>query len=137
MQADEPNQMTYRVFIVDDHPLVRNALKRLLAQEPSLEVSGEAVSAEDALEQLQCVRPDITLVDFSLPGMDGVELIRRLSRSYPGLRCLMISVHHEQLYIDKALAAGASGYIVKGGDPDAILTAVIRVMQGGVVVEKA
>lgn len=136
-QADEPTQTSYRVFIVDDHSLVRAALKRLLTQESSLEVTGEAASAESALDMLKAARVDIMLVDFSLPGMDGVELIRRLSQSHPGVHCLMVSAHQEQFYIDKALAAGARGYVVKGGDPDAIPRAITKVMHGEVVVEKA
>lgn len=136
-QVDEPTQTRYRVFIVEDHPLVRGALKQLLAQEPSLEVTGEAASAESALDMLEGGCPDVMLVDFSLPGMDGVELVRKLSQSHPGVRCLMVSAHHEQFYVDQALEAGASGYIVKGSDIAVIPLAITRVMHGEVVIEKA
>jgi DNA-binding NarL/FixJ family response regulator len=124
----------YRVFVVEDHPLVRRALKRLLSEDPSLEVVGEATSAEDALVVLSDMQSDIVLMNFSLPGMNGVELIRQLRRSYPEMRCLMVSSHHERYYVDAALAAGAHGYVLKD-DPEMLLRAVAGVLRGETVVE--
>lgn len=124
----------HRVFIVEDHPRVRRALSDFLSGEPDLEVAGEAASAEEALVKLGNPAPDLCLIDFSLPGIDGAELIRRLSRTHPDMRCLMVSSHHEQFYIDTALAAGARGYVLKG-EPDALLRAITGALRGETVVE--
>lgn len=122
------------IFIVDDHPLIRRVFKQVLDLEPSFVVVGEAVSAEDALQQLECAAPDLCLIDFSLPGMDGAELIRKLSWTRPGLLCMVVSSHHEPLYAKLALEAGACGFVTKG-DPDVLLSAITRVLRGEVVVE--
>lgn len=124
----------YRVFIVDDHRLVRRALRAVLAFEPTVEVVGEAASAEEALACLDGHKPDISLVDFSLPGMNGTALIRQLSRTHPSMACLMVSSHHEQLYVSAALAAGARGYVLKG-DSDILVRAITGVLRGEIVVE--
>lgn len=131
-QVDTPQ--SNRIFIVDDHPLIRRVFKQLLDLEPSFVVVGEAVSGEDALRQLECAAPDLCLIDFSLPGMNGTELIRKLSRTRPGLLCMVVSSHHEPLYAKLALEAGASGFVTKG-DPDVLLGAIARVLRGEVVVE--
>lgn len=129
-----PRRPPSRVFIVDDHPLVRRALGRLLGLEPGLRVVGEAASAEEALAQLGENLPDLLLVDFSLPGVDGAELVRRLGRTHPGVCCLVVSSHHEALYVQAALAAGARGYVTKG-DADGLTLAIRRVLAGEVVVQ--
>lgn len=134
-QVDKLIKTIYRAFIIEDYPPVREALKSLLTQEPWLKVVGEATSAESALDRLPDERPDIVLVNYSLPGMNGIELIRRLNQSQPELRCLIVSAYHEHFYIASALDAGARGYVVKGGNPKAILRAIARVMAGEVVVE--
>lgn len=122
-----------RIFIVDDHPLIRRALHRLLDLEPGLVTVGEAASAEDALEQLAHNPPDLLLVDFSLPGMDGAQFVRAFGRQHPGVRCLVVSSHHETPYVDAALAAGAHGYVTKG-DVAALVGAIHRVLGGEIVV---
>lgn len=133
--TDDPDR-TCRLFIVDDHPLVRRSMRGLLDLEPDFEVVGEADSAERALELLAEPLPDLVLVDYSLPGMNGVELVQRLGASYPGLYCLVVSSHHERFYVDAALATGARGYVLKG-EPDALLRAVVGVLRGETVVETA
>jgi DNA-binding NarL/FixJ family response regulator len=123
-----------RIFIVDDHPLIRRIFKQILDLDPDVVVIGEAVSGEDALRQLERAAPDLCLIDFSLPGIDGAELVRQLRKKRPGLRCMVVSSHHEPLYIEQALAAGACGFVTKG-DPDVLLGAIARVLRGEVVVE--
>jgi DNA-binding NarL/FixJ family response regulator len=123
-----------RIFIVDDHPLIRRVFKQVLDLEPNFVVVGEAASGEDALRQLERAAPDLCLIDFSLPGMDGAELIRKLSRTRPELLCMVVSSHHEPLYAKLALEAGACGFVTKG-DPDVLLGAIARVLRGEVVVE--
>ncbi len=123
-----------RIFIVDDHPLIRRVLYQLLSLEPSLTVVGEAVSAEDALLQLDRGLPDLLLVDFSLPGMDGAQLIQKLREKHPLACCVVISSYYEAFYVKRALDAGAHGYVTKG-DPDVLIGAISRVLQGEIVVE--
>lgn len=123
-----------RIFIVDDHPLMRRALHRLLNLEPGFVTVGEAASAEDALEQLADNPPDLMLVDFSLPGMDGAAFVRAFGQQHPGVRCLVLSSHHEPPYVDAALSAGARGYVTKG-DATTLVGAIHRVLSGEIVVQ--
>lgn len=125
----------YRVFIVDDHPLIRKVLAHALTCQPDLEVVGVAASAEEALEALAALSPHLALVDYSLPGMNGVDLIRQLRRTHPDTCSVMCSSHHEPFYIDAALGAGACGYVVKG-EPDALLQAISNVLAGHTTVQK-
>lgn len=132
--ADSPVPDKVNDVIVEDHPLVRRVLKRLLNEEPSLAVVGDAGSAEDALVVLAGTSPDVVLVDFSLPGMNGAELIEQLQRTHPEARCLAVSSYDENYYVDSALAAGARGYVVKG-EPDVLLHAIAEVLKGHTVIE--
>ncbi len=123
-----------RLYIVDDHPLMRKVLSQTLNRTNDLSVIGSAPSAEAALEELSQLEPDLVLVDYSLPGMNGVELIKRLQKSHPRTPCLLISSWQERVLIDAALAAGARGYVVKS-DPDILLQAINDVLEGHVVVK--
>lgn len=129
-----PLRPASRIFIVDDHPLMRRALHRLLSLEPGLTLVGEAASAEEALTRLEGDPPDLLLIDFSLPGMDGAQFVRTLGRRHPGVCCLVISSHHETLYVNAALAAGAHGFVTKG-DATALVGAIHRVLGGEIVVQ--
>lgn len=102
------------VFIVEDHAAVRKMLGRLIRRSDGLALCGEAGSAEAALEQLPSCGPQLVLVDISLPGMDGIELIRVLHERYPHLVLLAISGHDESVYAVPAIRAGARGYVMKG-----------------------
>lgn len=113
----------YKVFLVEDHPVLRRELRQLLDRETDLEVIGEAVSAEDALAQLPSLKPHLLTVDFSLPGMSGVELVRQLRQERPELGCLVITGHIDDIYRHAALAAGAKAFIDKA-EPDAIVAAL-------------
>ncbi|MBX3011450.1 MAG: response regulator transcription factor [Caldilineaceae bacterium] len=102
-----------KVFIVEDHPIMRQSYLLVLKRAPELIVCGEAQSAEEALIHIPIATPDIVLVDFSLPGMNGLELVQILQQEHPQLPTVVISGHHEETFIEGILAAGATGYIVK------------------------
>lgn len=105
---------TIRIYLVDDHAILRMALREKLEREADLTVCGEAISAEEALGEVTAVEPDLVLIDVSLPGMSGIELARRLRKQHPELPLAMLSGHRERSHVEQALAAGAQGYIVKG-----------------------
>ncbi|MEC9482025.1 MAG: response regulator transcription factor [Halomonas sp.] len=119
-----------RVFIVEDHPLMRDMLLEFLALEEGIDVIGTAESAESALEHLDGASTDLVLIDMSLPGMSGIELLGQLRQRYPDMRFAMLSGHGERHYVEQAFAAGASGYILKG-EPDDVPRAIYRVLEGG------
>lgn len=119
------------IFIVEDHPVMRQGLRSLLEREADLTICGEAPSGEAALEQIGPPLPDLVLIDVSLPGMSGIELARSLRERYPGLPLAMLSGHGEKSHVEQALAAGASGYILKGHAVN--LPAAVRQVMGGKV----
>lgn len=121
-----------RVFIVDDHPVVREGFRRLLEQTEGFVVTGEAGSGEETLETLSAGEVDLALVDISMDGMDGIELTRRLQETDPRLRVLIVSVHDETHYVKDALDAGAKGYVLKDHVHSALTEAVDDVMNGEV-----
>jgi len=117
------------VFVVEDNVLLVTTLVRFLREQGKLKVVGVAPSAEAALEQLSNMKVDVLLVDVSLPGMNGIDLVAIVHRQHPNLPCLMLSGHNEANYVRRALAVGASGYVTKN-DPLAILTAIQQVITG-------
>lgn len=117
------------VFVVEDHSVMREMLREFLAMEADIEVTGVAESAEAALEQFADAVPDLVLIDMSLPGMSGIELVRRLRLEHPGLYCAMLSGHGEGRYLRQAFDAGANGYILKG-EPDEVPRAIQQILQG-------
>jgi len=118
------------VFLVEDHPKVRKQLELLVTGLAGLDLVGEVDSAEAALAALESVTPGLLLVDISLPGMSGIELVQRLHEKHQDCRCLMVSGHVDTAYVRAAERAGAKGFVAKG-DPDELLTAVEEVMNGG------
>ncbi len=119
-----------RIFIVDDHPVFREGLTVLIQQEADLTVCGEANDAAAALAALERSKPDLVLVDISLPGRSGLELIKDLRAAHPEAAVLVISMHDETLYADRVLRAGGRGYILKQEGPDKILQAIRQVLEG-------
>lgn len=122
--------MTLKIFIVEDHAIMRATLNGFLKSKPGLEVAGMAATAAEALEGLAEVEADLALIDVRLPGMSGLELAEQLHEKYPGLVCLMLSGHGEVPYIRHAFRARARGYILKGRPPE-LLEAIQAVSQGG------
>jgi DNA-binding NarL/FixJ family response regulator len=123
-----------RILIVDDHPIVRQGLAQLIAQEKELEVCGEADDAATALEAVRNLAPDVAVLDLMLKGSNGVELIREMKSRNPSVRILVISMHDEAIYAERALKAGAHGYIMKQKATDEVLSALRKVLAGEVYV---
>lgn len=123
------------ILIVDDHAIVRHGIRQTLALCPSFDICGEAENGWEAIEQVRHHAFDLVLLDMSLPGPSGVELIRRLHQEQPQLRILVLSMHREGQLAAKALKAGASGYLTKGCEPEILLIAVKKVAAGGRFIE--
>jgi two-component system invasion response regulator UvrY len=123
-----------KILLVDDHAIVRSGLRRLLATLAQTEIL-EAANGRDALSAVRAEHPDLVILDLNLPGLGGLELIRRLLQEEKATRILVFSMHAEPLYAVRALEAGAIGYLSKNVSPDELLTAVKRVGAGGRYVE--
>jgi two-component system, NarL family, invasion response regulator UvrY len=126
-----------RVLIADDHSIVRDGLKRILASTPDLEVVGEAASGDAALALVKANDYDIAMLDMSMPGLSGIDLIKRLKLEKPGLRILVLSMHGEKQYAARALKAGASGYLNKDSASEQLLGALRKIAAGGVHIGEA
>jgi DNA-binding NarL/FixJ family response regulator len=126
-----------RVLIVDDHPAVREALTLRISRQPDLEVCGEAADMTDALRLIADTQPDVAVVDISLKTGNGIDLIKRIKDRNDHIRILVWSMHSESLYAERALRAGAMGYINKDQATDQIVEAVRRVLAGKVWVSEA
>ncbi|GAA1056286.1 hypothetical protein GCM10017608_27840 [Agromyces luteolus] len=124
--------MTARVLVVDDQPLIRQAVAALLGAEPTLEVVGEAADGNEALDLVRELRPDVVLMDIRMPGLDGIEATRRIGADpeLADVRVLILTTFEEDENVVRALHAGASGFIGKGTDPDALVEAVHTVHAG-------
>jgi DNA-binding NarL/FixJ family response regulator len=120
-----------RVFLVDDHEVVRRGVAEVLEDEPGITVAGEAGSVAEALARVPAVRPDVVLVDMRLPDGDGADLCRGLRQRVPGLRCLVLTSYSEQDALDAAVRAGASGFLLKQVRGPALVSAVLTVAAGG------
>lgn len=120
-----------RIVIVDDHPLMREGIATALDSEMDLSVCGQADSAEDAIELVGETEPDLAIIDISLPGMNGVELIKELQVLYPDVALLVVSRHDEDLYAERVIRAGAKGYVMKQEGKAVIVKAVRRILNGG------
>jgi DNA-binding NarL/FixJ family response regulator len=125
-----------RVLIVDDHPIVRQGLRRLIDQEEDLDVCAEAETVREARAAIREHRPDAIIVDISLKQGDGLELVRDVRAQYPTLPILVLSMHDETIYAERMLSAGASGYIMKQAASEQFLVAVRRVLDGGIYVSE-
>jgi DNA-binding NarL/FixJ family response regulator len=121
-----------RVLIVDDHPAVREALALRIGRQPDLEVCGEAADMSEALRLVADTQPDVAVVDISLKTGNGIDLIKRIKGRYDRVRLLVWSMHSESLYAERALRAGALGYINKDQATDRIIEAIRRVLRGKV-----
>ena len=122
------------ILLVDDHPLMRKGLAMTLESEPDLNVVAQCADAEEALKALSEHEVDLAVVDVSLPGMSGLELIKHMLAMEEGLRILVASRHDEALYAERAIRAGARGYVMKLEASEVILKAVRRVLRGGIYV---
>ncbi len=123
-----------RFLLVDDHAVVRSGLRRLLAALPGAEIS-EAAEGRAALASVRAEPPDVVLLDLNLPGLGGLELLRRVLLEHPAARVMVLSMHAEALYAARALQAGAVGYLSKNATPEELLEAIRRVAAGGRYIE--
>lgn len=117
------------IYIIEDHPLFRRLLYEFIDKLPGMSVCGVVSSGQEALEQIPQVNPDLVLVDLRLPDMDGIEVVSQLPAARPALPAVILSAHTESLYVDRALAVGARGYLLKG-DPLELESAIRHVMAG-------
>jgi DNA-binding NarL/FixJ family response regulator len=124
------------VMLVDDHPIVRQGLAQLINQQPDLHVTVEAPNARGALDALDLEAPDIAIVDISLDDRSGIELIKDLRAKNPNVAILALSMHDESLYAERALRAGAKGYIMKQEATEQVMNAIRRVLDGQIYVSE-
>ena len=125
------------VFIVDDHPLVRDWLTRLINDEEDLEVCGSADNADEASQAIARLRPRISVIDIGLQGKSGLELIRNLTDQNPEQNILVLSMHDEAVYAHRAFRSGARGYVNKRQTADEVVVAIRRILAGGIYVNEA
>jgi DNA-binding NarL/FixJ family response regulator len=126
-----------RILIVDDHPMTRSGLVHLINHQPEMVVDGEAEDAAQALDLLASKRPDLMLIDITLPGKSGLELIKDVKAMHPDLPMLVLSMHDESLYADRVLRAGARGYITKHEGGDKLMGAIRHVLSGRIYVSES
>jgi len=119
-----------RVVIVEDHTLLRAGLRALLAQDPDIEIVGEADNGRDAIQMIGSLSPHLVLTDLSMPGMNGIEAIVDIKRRFPGVHVLVLTVHKTDEYIHESLRAGADGYILKDASHDELRIAIRSVLNG-------
>ncbi|MGB8769618.1 MAG: response regulator transcription factor [Candidatus Korobacteraceae bacterium] len=117
-----------KVFVVDDHPIVRQGLAQMVNREEDLTVCGEAENASTVLQAIVTDKPDILIVDISLNGPDGLELLKNIRTRYPSLPVLILSMHDESIYAERALRAGANGYIMKHEAAEKVLGAIRQIL---------
>ncbi len=121
-----------RILLVDDHAVLRAGLRALLGAEPGLTVVGEAATGEEAVEKARTLRPDVVVMDLSMPGMDGLEATRRIAALGLGAKILVLTVHAEQEYLLPVLEAGGSGYVTKTSADEDLIEAIRTVARGDV-----
>lgn len=120
-----------KILIVDDHPIVRRGLKQILSEELDMGVFGEAQNSQEVLEHVQKQDWDIVVLDITMPGRGGIDILKELKDERPKLPVLMLSMHPEDQYAVRALKAGASGYITKGNVPEELVKAIRKIVGGG------
>lgn len=123
------------VFLVDDHMVLREGLKTLIATQSDITVIGEAGNGEAAMPQIAECRPDVVIMDISMPGGNGIQATERLKQTYPDVKVLVLSVHDDTSYLRQMLTIGASGYILKHTAADALIQAIRTVAAGGLYLD--
>lgn len=126
------NSQKTRIAIIDDHPLLRQGMAALINSQADFTVCGQADEAKKAIETVKTTNPDILILDISLKGANGLEVLKDLKVQFPGLRVLILSMHDENIYAPRSLRAGASGYITKQEASDKVLVALRKIKSGDV-----
>jgi DNA-binding NarL/FixJ family response regulator len=119
-----------RILLADDHSIVRDGLRRIVEEDGAMEVVAEASDGREALQKVAASRPDVAVVDISMPGFDGLEVVSRLKDSHPALPVLILTMHEEAQYVVRAIEAGAMGYLTKQSAPEQLVTAIRRIYNG-------
>jgi DNA-binding NarL/FixJ family response regulator len=132
----EPEAVTAKVLIVDDHPLMRRGLEDMLSGEPDLEICGQAHDVAEALKLVKERRPDLAILDISLPSGSGIDLIKRIHSIDSTVKVLFLSMHDETVFAERALRAGALGYIQKSRPSEELLEAIRTVAQGEIALSR-
>jgi DNA-binding NarL/FixJ family response regulator len=120
-----------RLLIADDHPVVREGLRRIIAEQPGMMTAGEAATGDEVLEKVRALTIDVLLMDISMPGQGFLDVLRQLREEHPRVRVLVLSMHPEEQYAVRALRAGAAGYLTKDHSPEQLVEAIGKVMRGG------
>ena len=130
----EPNQSpaspTIKVFLVDDQSILRAAFKSLLTENPRIEVVGDSGDAREAIRKVGVLRPDVVLLDITMPGLSGLDAIEPLREAHPRVRVVMLTHHEGESFVDQALRAGADGYLSKDSDPGELALGIEAVFEG-------
>jgi two-component system response regulator NreC len=126
-----------KVLIADDHAIVRTGLRTLLQAEPSLELVGEATGGYEAIELLEETRPDVLLLDISMPDLDGITVLKQIKTRFSDLRILILTIHEDQAMLREAIRAGASGYILKRAAESELISAINIIMRGDMYIDPA
>lgn len=132
-----PGTERRRVYLVEDHPIVRDGLAQLISDQDDLVTCGAAEDPDTALRQFEQASPDVAVIDLLLGDADGLELVRALKQRFPLVPTLVLSMHKESLYAERALRAGARGYVAKLAPTESVLVAIRRVLDGGIYVSDA
>lgn len=132
----EPSENVDKIFIVEDHPAFREGLVQIINTEEGLTVCGEAGTCDEAFEKIMRLEPELALVDITLPGKSGLELIKELRAKGSKTKLLVVSMHDEALYANRVLRAGGDGYIMKQEDPDELINAIHDVLDGHIYVSE-
>ena len=128
----EMPHLKHRVMLVDDHPIVRHGMAMLINEEDDLMVCGESSSASETLAQIECCQPEVAVIDVSLQGASGIDLTKSIKEQKPDLPILILSMHEENLYAERALRAGARGFVMKQEPAETVLHAIRTVLKGDV-----
>src|SRR5512140_508585 len=120
-----------RVLLADDHSIVRGGLARIVEESGDIEVVAEAADGREAIDKVHQTKPDVAVIDISMPGLDGLEVISQLRQYYPKLPILILTMHEEEQYVVRAIGAGANGYMTKRSAPEQLVNAIRKVQAGG------
>jgi len=126
-----------RIVLADDHPIVLDGLRNLIRAEPDFELVGEAASGLNALKIIREQRPDVAVLDISMPELNGIVLSRRLNGEMPALRLLILTLHEDRAYLNQALEAGVRGYVLKRSAVENLVQAIRAVLVGGLYIDPA
>jgi DNA-binding NarL/FixJ family response regulator len=126
----------HRIFLVEDHPIVREGVAQLINDEPDMLVCGQSDDIDGTLREIERAAPDVVVVDLLLGEFDGLDLVRELKARHPHVRTLVLSMYKESLYAERSLRAGARGYVTKLAPTETVLTAIRRVLSGGIYVSE-